>query len=355
MASSSTPPALFVFAMFASTCGVSGLALPSRTRTGSGAARSLVRFADAAPAEPQLFPLLFVLCRREALQLAGLRAQAAAEARLVDGPFVIDLGFTTRQQLLVLPTGVALPAGAASESPCVTWDELDEIARDKRDSAWECEAGYKPVRIETFSEATNRHAKLLPVDNGCPTAVLAGFNMHRMKGTNPVADTKEKLSAFGSLGPSGTVLDVCTGLGYTSIAASRLPGVERVTTIELDPGMVEMQRRNPWSRELFTSPKIERLLGDATVVLPGLHSGAFSCVCHDPPMSSLAGDLYGLQFYQELYRVLRPSGRLFHYIGDPDSKASGQLFKGVGARLREAGFADVKLAKDAFGLIATRS
>ncbi|KAG8467169.1 hypothetical protein KFE25_000485 [Diacronema lutheri] len=297
---------------------------------------------------------LFVLCQREAEQLARLRPPPGSDASVVDGPFTIDLGFTSQPRLLVRADGVALPAAVAPSSPCVTWDELDAIVRDKRDGAWECEAGYEPVRIETFSEATKRHAKLLPVEHGCPTAVLAGFNMHRMKGTNPVADTREKLRAFGEHGPSGAVLDVCTGLGYTAIAAAKLASVERVTTIELDPGMVEMQRRNPWSRELFSSAKVERLLGDATALLPQLGSTAFSYVIHDPPVNSIAGDLYSLQFYQQLHRVLRPSGRLFHYIGDPDSKVSGQMFKGCAARLREAGFGSVKLAARAFGVVAIK-
>jgi len=46
-----------------------------------------------------------------------------------------------------------------------------------------------------------------------------------------------------------------------------------VVTIELDPAMVELQRANPWSRQLFDDPKITRLLGDATEVLPALPEG----------------------------------------------------------------------------------
>ena len=42
-----------------------------------------------------------------------------------------------------------------------------------------------------------------------------------------------------ALGPAlrGDMLDVCTGLGYTSIAAAREARVTSVTTIELDPLM----------------------------------------------------------------------------------------------------------------------
>ena len=52
-------------------------------------------------------------------------------------------------------------------------------------------------------------------------------------------DTEAKLRA---LGPAlrGDMLDVCTGLGYTAIAAAREARVTSVTTIELDPLMVRM-------------------------------------------------------------------------------------------------------------------
>ena len=64
-------------------------------------------------------------------------------------------------------------------------------------------------------------------------------------------------------------------------------------------------------------------------------------------------DLYGLAFYRELYRVLRkPSGCLFHYIGNPASKESGRLYKGIVSRLKEAGFRKVDMAEEAFGLVA---
>ena len=55
----------------------------------------------------------------------------------------------------------------------------------------------------------------------------------------PAQDTEAKLRA---LGPAlrGDMLDVCTGLGYTSIAAAREARVSSVTTIELDPLMARI-------------------------------------------------------------------------------------------------------------------
>ena len=52
-------------------------------------------------------------------------------------------------------------------------------------------------------------------------------------------------------------------------------------------------------------------------------------------------------------RVLAKDGTLFHYIGSPDSKESGRLYKGITSRLMEAGFGVVKKVPKAFGIIAT--
>ena len=40
-------------------------------------------------------------------------------------------------------------------------------------------------------------------------------------------------------------------------------------------------------------------------------------------------------------------------IGDPSSKASGRLFKGIAERLREAGFENVQTQAKAYGISAS--
>lgn len=148
----------------------------------------------------------------------------------------------------------------------------------------------------------------------------------------------------------GSVLDTATGLGYTAILAAR--SAEAVTTIELDPGAQAMARLNPWSRELFANPKITRVMGDACEVVPAFDDESFGRVMHDPPTFKLAGELYSSAFYRELYRVLKRGGRLFHYIGDPNSKASGGITRGVLRRLHEAGFSRVVRRAEAYGVVA---
>ena len=60
-----------------------------------------------------------------------------------------------------------------------------------------------------------------------------------------------------------------------------------------------------------------------------------------------------MTLYTALRRALRPNGVLYHYIGDPSSKASGKLFKGVKQRLLDAGFREVKVDSAAYGVVAT--
>lgn len=62
------------------------------------------------------------------------------------------------------------------------------------------------------------------------------------------------------------VLDTCTGLGYTAIAAARCRGVSSVVTVELDEVALRMCTHNPWSREMFESDKITSLEGDCCEV-----------------------------------------------------------------------------------------
>jgi predicted methyltransferase len=125
--------------------------------------------------------------------------------------------------------------------------------------------------------------------------LVSGIPMHRIKDTDPHQDTLEKIRAIKPV--VGQVLDTATGLGYTAIEASRT--AERVTTIELDTAALKVCQLNPWSQELLNNPKITQLIGDSYDVVSEMEAGSFSRVIHDPPVLSLAGDLYS-EFYKEL-------------------------------------------------------
>ena len=68
----------------------------------------------------------------------------------------------------------------------------------------------------------------------------------------------------------------------------------------------------------------------------------------------MAGELYSGEFYRDLFRVLKRKGRLFHYIGDPDSRSGRNVTRGVVRRLQDAGFSRIVRKPGAFGLIAIK-
>jgi hypothetical protein len=80
-------------------------------------------------------------------------------------------------------------------------------------------------------------------------------------------------------------------------------------------------------------------LGDIAEEIAALPDGAVDAVLHDPPRFGIAGELYSQAFYDQLARVLRRKGRLFHYTGTPNKLTSGRDVPGeVSRRLQRAGF-----------------
>ncbi|MEO7019206.1 MAG: methyltransferase domain-containing protein [Ktedonobacteraceae bacterium] len=251
----------------------------------------------------------------------------------------LDLGMTTSRAMLNAE-GVVFPAGERLD-----WASIEKISQSEVNCYTVGAQGMQAIQV--FSEETNRVCSLMPT-RGAPSMLIAGFVMHRIKDVDPWQDTQRKIAAIAPV--TGRVLDTTTGLGYTAILAAR--AAESVTTIELDPGAQEMARLNPWSQELFDNPKITQLMGDAYEVVPSFEDESFGRIIHDPPTFSLAGDLYSGVFYRELYRILKRGGRLFHYIGDPNSKASGGTTRGALRRLQESGFTRVVRYPDAYGVVA---
>lgn len=250
-----------------------------------------------------------------------------------------DLGMSTSSATLS-DEGVSFATGERLD-----WGSVEKISKSEVKCYEVSEQGIEPVQV--FSEATGRVCSLLPA-RGAPSMLIAGFIMHRIKDINPWQHAERMVGAIAPV--SGPVLDTATGLGYTAILAART--AESVTTIELDPGVQTIAHRNPWSQELFTNPGIRQVMGDACEVVPTFANESFQRIVHDPPTFALAGDLYSGAFYRELYRVLKRGGRLSHYVGDPESKASGGVTRGVIRRLQEAGFSRVVRHAEAYGVVA---
>lgn len=212
-------------------------------------------------------------------------------------------------------------------------NDLREVVGDERSIYAVFEEGLR--RLEIRGE---HFYKLVQTGKGhAPTIEIDGIHMHRVAGASPERDAYEKVRAAGRRLKGAAVLDICTGLGYTASMALRL-GAELVVTIEKDINVLRLAEFNPWSWDI-ESGNVVVFNEDASKALVRMPESFFNVVIHDPPRFSFAGELYSVEFYRELFRVLRPPGVLVHYVGRPGERFRGvRLRKGVMQRLRGAGF-----------------
>jgi uncharacterized protein len=251
----------------------------------------------------------------------------------------IDLGISFID-IQLLEKHITLPDGTA-----ISWENIETINANKENCFYIEE--YKAHKIRGYSEITGRSYNLFPSPDA-PSLVIAGFLMHRIKGITPWQSAQAMVQTIAPL--HGLVLDTSTGLGYTAICAAKT--ASKVITIEIDSDAQEIARCNPWSRELFCNPKISIVMGDSSVKIAAFDPLMFSAILHDPPNVSIAGDLYSGEFYKQACRVLIPRGRMFHYIGDPNSSLGARVTKGVVRRLKESGFTKVVQKPAQFGVVA---
>lgn len=196
----------------------------------------------------------------------------------------------------------------------------------------------------------NYYYKLMATDSA-PTLEISGVKMHRTQGCCPYAQAEAIVRTV--VGPGDRVLDTCGGLGYTAIWAARL-GAERVVSVEHDMDVLEVARLNPWSEEYFFDSRIDVLAEDVTEFLTGEPAGSFDAAVHDPPHISRAGELYGKQFYFEISRVLRATGKLYHYVGEPYSRRGQKdIHRGVAERLSAAGL-EPTYVKELAGFVCSK-
>jgi predicted methyltransferase len=277
--------------------------------------------------------------------LSYFQARQLIEARKNNQSTVmlsLDLNLT-ESEVRLQPDSVLFPGRKT-----LGWESIKEISENE--VACYFVEGNVAKAIKGFSEFSGRVYGLMPTISA-PTMLISGIPMHRIKDTNPHEDTLNKIKAIAPI--KGDVLDTTTGLGYTAIEAAKT--ARHVVTIEIDPTAQEIARQNPWSQALFDNSKIKQIIGDAFDEIGEFEAESFSTIIHDPPMFSLAGDLYSREFYQQAFRVLKPNGRTFHYIGDPQSKSGARVTAGVIRRLQEAGFKRVTRAPRAFGVVAHKA
>ncbi|MDI6826061.1 MAG: methyltransferase [Candidatus Aenigmarchaeota archaeon] len=209
----------------------------------------------------------------------------------------------------------------------------------------------KVSEIKFFSEKTRKFYKLVKTSTW-PTVKVSGIFMHRVKDVDPKTDSILKVKALGKI--EGIGLDTCTGLGYTSILSAREKNVKKIVTIEEDDNLIRIAKLNPCSKELFTNPKIELVIGDTYEQIRRFPDEYFNFIIHDPPRISIAGELYSLEFYKQLFRVLKKGGKLFHYIGEPGKRQRKNYSKGILQRLRLAGLKRIERVDYAKGVVCLK-
>ena len=181
--------------------------------------------------------------------------------------------------------------------------------------------------------------KLVPTPWGAPTFEIDGIKMLPTAQVSPWADAAAKVALVRPAGAA--ILDCCGGLGYFA-AHALAGGAARVLSFEKSDDVLWLRRHNPWSpwpEAPEHGGRLELRHADVAHAIAALPDAAFDAVLHDPPRFGIAGELYAQAFYDQLARVLRRGGRLFHYTGSPNRLSSGRdLVREVQRRLERAGF-----------------
>jgi predicted methyltransferase len=201
--------------------------------------------------------------------------------------------------------------------------------------------------FEPVARFTRSLIKLVPTDWGPPTFEIDGIKMLPTAQVSPYADAEAKVAMIEPRGK--TILDTCGGLGYFASWCLK-GGAARILSFEKNPDVCWLRSLNPWSPP--TGGALELIEADVAARIEELPDASFDAILHDPPRFGIAGELYSRAFYDQLARVVRRKGRLFHYTGTPNRLTSGRdVPNEVAKRLRHAGFA-VELKGD--GVLAVK-
>lgn len=212
---------------------------------------------------------------------------------------------------------------------------------------------FKDDQFFKAAIASDHYYSLFPSGEGlAPALMIDGILMHRVKDTDPMTDARTKAEIAAR--PAIKMLDICTGIGYSTIACLER-GVSSIVTIERQQEVIDLAKVNPWSQKLFNDERVELVMDDAVTIICELNDRSFDSILHDPPRFSLSPDLYTTEFYTELFRILKKNGTLLHYVGSPGSRhRKRDLQKGIMSRLREVGFKNVERKEEVQGVLARK-
>lgn len=181
--------------------------------------------------------------------------------------------------------------------------------------------------------------KLVPTEWGAPTFEIDGIKMLPTAKASPIDDARRKVALVQPQGK--TVLDTCGGLGYFA-ACCLEAGAAHIQSFEKNADVLWLRTINPWSpdpEQTAFSGRLQLTHADVSEVIVQIPNASVDALLHDPPRFGIAGELYSQVFYDHLARVLRRSGRMFHYTGTPNTLTSGRdVPREVAIRLEKAGF-----------------
>jgi predicted methyltransferase len=198
------------------------------------------------------------------------------------------------------------------------------------------------------SRYTSSLIKLVPTDWGPPTFEIDGIKMLVSEKVSPYQDAQAKVALIEPRGK--VVLDTCGGLGYFAVWLLAADAA-RIVSFEKNPDVIWLRSLNPWSPQ--TSGTFTLTQGDVAEKIAEIPDASVDAILHDPPRFGIAGELYSQAFYDQLARVLKRGGRMFHYTGTPNKLTTGRdVPNEVATRLKLSGF-KTRLQGD--GVLATKA
>ena len=154
-------------------------------------------------------------------------------------------------------------------------------------------------KVQYFSDG--RLYKLIPTNNR-PILQISGTSMHK----------KDFLEKLGRDKLRGMILDSGTGLGYSSIIASKT--AQKVITVEIDENVLEIAKLNPYSQALFENKNINSIVGNLVEEIKKFKDKEFDNIIFDAGTVKSSDAFFSLNNYKEAYRVLKNRGRFYHYL-----------------------------------------
>lgn len=233
----------------------------------------------------------------------------------------LDCGLTT-EHVVIEGDNIRLPDDTMIALPKVKEDEKTVFALFDGEF----------VRIRFTGEETGQVYELVETA-GRPMLKVSATPFHKW-------DFIKRIEADAAAGKmNGKVLDAGTGLGYTSIAAAA--SATRVITVENDPHVLRVQELNPWSDGL-RKENIEQVQDDVCEYVKTCDAASFDTIILDGGTPRSSGNFFSQDNYNEMRRVLKKGGTLYHYLPDHGVTRGRDFPSEVIARLRKAGFSKIQ-------------